>query len=91
MRVAVKTREHCGRAVPRGFRLKQREVTVVEVLDQWFGSDYRYCKVQGSDGAIYILRVNEPHAEWRLTFFASARAQAGIPFCDWARPHRTKM
>jgi hypothetical protein len=91
MRVAVETREHCGRKVPRRLRLKHGEATVVELLDQWFGSDYRYCKVRGSDGAIYILRVNEPHTEWRLAFFASPRAQAGIPLSDWARPHRTRM
>jgi hypothetical protein len=58
--MAVETKEHCGREVRRRFRLRQKEVAVVELLDQWFGSGYRYCKVQGSDGAIYILRLNEP-------------------------------
>src|SRR3974390_2425723 len=91
VRIAVETREHCGREVPRKFRLKQRDVSVIELLDQWFGSDYRYCKLRGSDDAIYILRVDEPHAGWCLAFYASVRAQAGIPLSDWARPHRTAM
>ena len=49
---------------------------MVELLDQWFGSDYRYCKLRGDDGAIYILRVVEHCCKWRLTMFASKRAQA---------------
>jgi hypothetical protein len=91
MRISVHTREHCGRQVPHSFRLKERQVNVVELLDQWFGSDYRYCKVQGSDGAIYILRVKEAHDEWQLAFFASVQASGAVPWRDWARPHRTRM
>jgi hypothetical protein len=91
MRIAVETREHCGREVPRRFRLKNRQVNVVELLDQWFGAEYRYCKVKARDEAIYILRVQEPHAEWQLAFFAGPRAHAAIRASDWARPHRTRM
>jgi hypothetical protein len=48
---------------------------VVEVLDQWYGPDYRYCKVKGGDGALYILHLDESRSEWHLTMlFASARA-----------------
>jgi hypothetical protein len=91
MRIAVETREHCGRAVPSTFRLKEREVRLVELLDQWFGSDYRYCKVKGNDDAIYILRVFEPHADWHLAFFSTPRAQATIRPYNWTRPHRSRM
>ena len=66
MRVAVDTDEVHGVSVPRGFRLDVREIEVVEVLDQWFGADYRYCKVKGSDGALYILRLDENHSQWTL-------------------------
>lgn len=91
MRIPVETREHCGRAVPCIFHLKEREVIAIELLDQWFGSDYRYCKVRGNDDAIYILRVREPHANWHLAFFSTPRAQAAVRPSDWARPHRTRM
>ncbi len=91
MRIAVETREYCGRLVPCAFHLKEREVIVVELLDQWFGSDYRYCKVRGNDDAIYILRVRESQADWHLAFFSTSRAQAVIRPNDWARPHRTRM
>ena len=43
--------------------------------DQWHGPDYRYIKIRGHDGGLYILRFDEPHAEWALTMFKSARAQ----------------
>ena len=48
---------------------------VLEALDQWYGPDYRYIKVRGYDGGLYILRFDEPHAEWALTMFVSARAR----------------
>jgi hypothetical protein len=30
---------------------------------------HRYFKVQGYDGAIYILRHDEPSSRWELTLF----------------------
>ena len=56
MRVAVKTSQAHGLSMSRQLRLHRREIEVVEVLDQWFGPDCRYCKVEGSDRALYILR-----------------------------------
>jgi hypothetical protein len=60
---------------PHAFRLNADRIEVVEVLDQWYGPDYRYCKVKGGDGALYILRLDENRSEWHLTLFASARVQ----------------
>ena len=51
------------------------QVDVLEALDQWYGPDYRYIKVRDCDGGLYILRFDEPHAEWELTMFVSARAR----------------
>jgi hypothetical protein len=46
--------------MPRRLRLHGRAIEVVEVLDQWFGPDCRFCKLKGSDRALYIiLRVDE--------------------------------
>ncbi|MPZ39356.1 MAG: hypothetical protein GEU95_15125 [Rhizobiales bacterium] len=61
--------------MPRALRLNGRRVAVAEILDQWFGEDYRYCKLRGEDGALYILRVAEDRLAWELTMFA--RAQDG--------------
>ena len=46
------------------------------MIDQWYGADYRYVKIKGSDGGIYMLRFNEINDEWTLIMFVSARGQA---------------
>jgi hypothetical protein len=66
---------HRGMVMPQGFELGVRRVGVVDTLDQWFGPDYRYIKVKGDDGSLYILRVHDTHLTWQLTMLASARAQ----------------
>ncbi|HMF26736.1 MAG TPA: hypothetical protein VKG24_32110 [Pseudolabrys sp.] len=76
MRLEVETSRETGRELPHAFRLNGRRVAVVAVVDQWFGPDYRYCKVKGDDGAVYILRVVEHCSEWQLTLFSSPRIQA---------------
>ncbi len=63
-------------ALPHAFALHGRRVEVVKVVDQWFGPDYRYCKVVGDDRAVYILHVTEHSGDWRLTLFSSPRMQA---------------
>jgi len=75
MRVEVDSSEAHGLSMPRRFRLDGRVLEVVKVLDQWFGTDYRYCKVTGGDRALYILRLDENRSEWTLTMYASLEAQ----------------
>jgi hypothetical protein len=60
---------------PRRLQFGGNQVDVLETLDQWYGPDYRYIKARGTDGSLYILRLDEPRAEWELTMFKSARAQ----------------
>jgi hypothetical protein len=67
--------DHAGGPMPRRFRLNGLDVDVIEILDQWHGPDYRYVKVKGSDGGLYILRLDECRGAWELTMFQSARAQ----------------
>ena len=76
MRIVVEASQDHGIEIPRTLRLNGDRFEVVEVLDQWYGPDYRYCKVKGGDGALYVLRLDESRSEWHLTMFASARAQA---------------
>ena len=71
MRVEVETDEALGLSIPRKFHFDWRAIEVVEIIDQWFGADHRYCKLRGGDGALYILRVDENRHEWSLTMFAS--------------------
>ena len=67
---------HRGMHMPQRFRLGRSRIGIVETVDQWFGPDYRYIKVKGDDGGLYILRVHDAHLTWQLTMFASVRAQA---------------
>jgi hypothetical protein len=79
MRVEVDSSEAHGLSMPRRFRLDGRVVKVVKVLDQWFGTDYRYCKVAGNDRALFILRLDENRSEWTLTMYASPKPQTLAP------------
>jgi hypothetical protein len=67
--------DHRGSAILRRLYFDGRQIDVVETLDQWYGPDYRYIKVKGHDGGLYILRFDETQAEWELTMFLRARDQ----------------
>lgn len=69
MRIVVEASQDHGIEIPRTLRLNVDQIEVVEVLDQWYGPDYRYCKVKGGDGALYILRLDE----WHLTMVRELR------------------
>ncbi len=58
-----------GEERPQRFSLGQRMIEVDEIIDQWRGPDYRYFKLQGDDGGIYILRYEEAAGRWELTMF----------------------
>ena len=79
MQVQVETYVDEGGAEKlRRFRLDSRVVEVADNIDQWHGADYRYVKVRGSDGSVYILRLNEARAEWELTMYQRSQSQ-GAP------------
>jgi hypothetical protein len=59
----------------RRFRLDNRVVEVADNIDQWHGADYRYVKVRGSDGAVYILRHDGSRADWELTMYQRSQSQ----------------
>jgi len=77
MQVQVET--HTGQGgveMPRRFRLDGREIEVSDNLDQWPGPDYRYFKVRGDDGNLYLLRLDEFSAEWELIMFQRTQSEA---------------
>jgi hypothetical protein len=53
----------------RRLYLAGREIEVAENIDQWHGADYRYFKVRGNDGNLYILYLNEFRTAWALTMY----------------------
>jgi hypothetical protein len=60
----------------RRIRLDGRKVEIVENVDQWHGPDYRYFKVKGDDGNLYVLRFDEGRATWEVTMFQSPQGEA---------------
>ncbi len=58
-----------GEETPRRIDLRGRKVAVVEVIDRWYGPDHRYFKLRGDDGAVYLLRHDEPADRWELRLF----------------------
>ena len=76
MHIRTESRADNVAPTPRNLDWSGRRIDVVEMIDQWYGADYRYVKVKGSDGGIYILRFNEIRDEWALIMFVSARGQA---------------
>ena len=60
-----------GEEAPAKFYLGTREVSVLDVVDRWLGPNYRYFKLRGSDGGVYILRNDTAQVRWELTLFDS--------------------
>jgi hypothetical protein len=70
---------HRGEETPRRLSLDGRSVDLVEVLDCWLGTDHRYFKMLGDDGATYILRQDVRSEHWELTMYAAAQRSMGQP------------
>jgi uncharacterized protein (UPF0128 family) len=56
---------------PLRFRIDGHEYIVEEVLDQWYGPEHIFFKIQADDGNLYVLRhhTSVPDGEWDLVSF----------------------
>ncbi len=63
------------RAAPRNLYQGERRIDIIEIMDQWYGPDYRYVKVRGHDRSVYILRFDEIRNHWELIMFSAARRE----------------
>ncbi len=59
------------RAAPRSLYRGKRRIEIIEIIDQWYGPGYRYIKVRGHDGSLYILRFHEIRDQWELIMFSA--------------------
>ncbi|MBP1887584.1 hypothetical protein [Sinorhizobium mexicanum] len=76
MQVHVETYvEEGGAEKLRRFCLNGRPIEVSENIDQWHGADYRYFKVRGSDGNVYIFYRDDMSTEWALTMYQRSDLQ----------------
>jgi len=60
------------RAVPQRLYRGERQIDIIEIIDQWYGPGYRYVKVRGHDSSVYILRFDEICGQWELIMFSAA-------------------
>lgn len=69
-----------GEETPQRFRLGNRQVEIIEIIDRWLASDYRYFKVKGNGGSIYIIRNDIFRDLWQITMFINGhRKEHEIP------------
>ena len=66
-----------GEQEPRAFRMGERRIAVIEIVDRWIGPDYRYFRVSADDGNLYVLRRDDAKDEWTLGAFTRVGPRAG--------------
>lgn len=58
-----------GEQEPRAFRLGERRLAVVEIVDRWIEPGRRWFKCRADDGNTYVLRHDAKSGEWDLAAF----------------------
>ena len=71
MQLLVETYLDGGVEKLRRIRFDARRIEITDNIDQWHGADYRYFKVRGSDGNLYMVRYDEIRAAWELTMYGT--------------------
>ena len=75
MQIQVETYMDQGVEKLRRIRFDSRQIEITDNIDRWHGADYRYFKVRGSDGNLYMLRHNDIRADWELTMYERTQPQ----------------
>ena len=80
---------HRGEETPRVIVLDGRRIRVDGVLDRWLGSDHRYFKLWGDDGATYIVRRRCQRSLGTDTLRAQTRCRAwSLPELSFPAPRQ---
>jgi hypothetical protein len=79
------------KAAPRSLYRGERRIDIIEIMDQWYGPDYRYVKVRAYDNSRYILRFDEIGDQWELIMFCAAPAQGRQRKHDLARSAQSRQ
>jgi len=58
-----------GEETPRRLQLGERRIEIREIVDRWLAPEYRYFKIVGDDGDLYIIRHDVESWKWELTFY----------------------
>ena len=59
MRIEAKLNLCDTGVAPRSLYWNERRIDIIEIIDEWYGADYRYVKVKDKDGGLYILRLKD--------------------------------
>ncbi len=59
---------------PQTLYCGERRITIVEVIDRWYGPGDRYVKVTGHERNVYIVRFDQIRDRWDLIMFSAERA-----------------
>jgi len=51
---------------PTRLSFRGRRLTVLELLDQWYGINHRYFKVLADDNKVYLIRYDQDNDLWTL-------------------------
>jgi hypothetical protein len=51
---------------PISFKLLERTFKVIKILDQWYGEDHLYFKIQADDQRVYLLKYEQARDQWSL-------------------------
>jgi len=87
MRIQVDTHQDL-KAVPRSLYRGERRIDIIEVIDQWYGAGYRYVKVRGHDGSVYILHWDEICDQWEMIMFSAERSTGRATRAPCSLPSR---
>jgi len=60
---------YCAEETPRVIYIGKQKIGIEAIIDRWLAPEYRYFKVRGDDGAIYIIRYDVVNEIWDLTMF----------------------
>jgi hypothetical protein len=55
-----------GEETPRRFSIGERPVQVARVVDRWTTPDYRYFRLEGDNGRVYVIRQSVASGKWEL-------------------------
>ncbi len=58
-----------GDMEPVAFRLGEKRIEVLRIIDRWIAKDHSYFKIEASDHGLYILRFTPDDRQWELTLF----------------------
>ena len=75
-RMGIQVEHHADLgSAPQSLYRGERRIDITEIMDEWYGPGYRYVKVRGGDGSVYILLFEEIRDQWELIMFSTASAQ----------------